>query len=222
MSGPDPRGGLPGSPEHAYFRAVEAVFLDERGAPLSLGADDWHLSREWHDRGMPLEWLEDTLREIFADRRERGTADHVLSLRTLRRSVEAAWERHRKLQAPADVPDIPEIDVEARLAKLAAALPASLSARGAWRARIVKLEGSAEAIEERLLALDRELLANASADLDSASRSALEAKLENARRALAGRLPSSALAEAGERLRERLVRETLGLPTLSLFSPDAA
>ena len=58
-------------------------------------------------------------------------------------------------------------------------------------------------------------------DLNDAQREDIDAKLESSRRAMSDRLPPNAMGPALRRLRDRLARETAGLPVLSLFSPDA-
>ena len=126
---------LESAPEHLYFLAIEKTFIEERGAPLSLSPKDWHVARRWYDAGIPLEWVERTLREVFEKRRAKGTADKILNLGYCRRSVEAAWKRYQKMEAP-ELAAAAEIDVAARLAALAAALPSGLGDREAWARRL--------------------------------------------------------------------------------------
>ncbi|MCP4656694.1 MAG: hypothetical protein GY856_14880 [bacterium] len=221
------QANVPGHPfkasaGHDYFRAIERTFVDLRGSRLTIVPDDWHLTQRWHEMGMPLEWLERTLHEIFERRRAKGTAHKIVSLRYIRRSIEAAWERRQKLTAPARSGDVPAIDVKARLAALAEALPQELVGAGAWRRRIFELDGDAEAIEQQLAALDHELLEAASAKLDPASRERLDRELATAVATLARRLPAAEIEAAKAQLRERLLRELLYLPVLSLFAPEAA
>lgn len=213
-------GQLESAEEHLYFLAIERVFIEERGSPLYLSPKDWQVALRWYEAGIPLEWVERTLREIFEQRRAKGTADKILSLGYCRRSVEAAWKRQQKMQAP-DVEPEPAIDVAARLAALAAALPLGLAARDGWRRRIVELEGGAERVEKELEELDREMFAAVSADLDEGERRAIDDALARAMAHVA-RLPPPQLEEAKARLFERILRERLGLPVLSLFSPEAA
>ncbi len=207
---------------HDYFRAIERTFVALRDSRLTIVPDDWHLTQRWYGMGIPLEWLEGTLHEIFERRRAKGTAHKIIGLRSIRRSIEAAWERQQKLTAPARSGDVPAIDVKARLAALAEALPPELAGGDAWRRRILELDGDAETIEQRLAALDHELLETAIAKLDPAGRERLDRELASAVATLARRLPAAEIEEAKAQLRERLLREQLDLPVLSLFAPEAA
>lgn len=217
MSDADPE--LESSDEHLYFLAIEKVFIDERGSPLYLSPKDWQVARAWYEAGIPLEWVERTIREIFEQRRARGTDDKLVSLGYCRRSVEAAWKRRQKLA----VPDVegPEIDVAARLEALAAALPTTLPARDDWCRRLNQLEGGAEEVESKLQELDRELVEAAAAGLDAATRARLDDALARALGKLSRRLPEAELAGVEAQLAERLLRDHLALPVLSLFAPEA-
>lgn len=210
---------LESSDEHLYFLAIEKVFIDERGAPLYLSPKDWLVARAWYEAGIPLEWVERTIRELFEKRRARGTDDKLVSLGYCRRSVEAAWKRQQKLAVP-DV-EAPAIDVAARLAALAAALPATLASRGDWARRLTALQGGAEEVESKLQELDRELLEAATAGLGEAARARLDDALASALAKLARRLPEAELAGVETQIAERLLREHLALPVLSLFAPEA-
>lgn len=210
--------GLPSSAEQLYFLALEKVFIAERGSPLYLSPKDWHVALAWYEAGIPLEWVERTLHEIFEQRRSRGTDDKIVSLGYCRRSVEAAWKRQQKLAAPPV--ETPAIDVAARLAALAAALPEDLAARDAWARRLTELEGTAEEVEARLQELDRELL-EAASTVDPQTRARLDEDLRGALANLARRLPAAELEGVEARLAERLLRDLLGLPVLSLFAPEA-
>jgi len=210
------------SPEHLYFLSIEKVFIELRGSPLALSPSDWKVSRAWHEAGIPFELVEATLREIFERRRARGTERKMTSLRSCRRSVEAAWERQKELHAAATAPSAaPPIDVGKRLEALAAALPAELPGRGEVEARLRALRGDAAAVDEALAELDREILASVEEAFSSAERAALESDLERVLAKLRRRLGADQLQGARRDLREKLLRERLGLPELSLFAPEA-
>lgn len=210
------------SPEHLYFLSIEKVFIELRGSPLALSPADWKVSRAWHEAGIPFELVEATLREVFERRRARGTERKMTSLRSCRRSVEAAWERQRELRAAAAVPSAaPPIDVGKRLEALAAALPAKLPGRGEVEARLRSLRGEAAAVEEALAELDQEILAAAEDAFTDAEKAALEKDLESVLAKLRRRLGAEQLQGARRDLREKLLRERLGLPELSLFAPEA-
>ncbi len=78
-----------------------------------------------------------------------------------------------------------------------------------------------QAIEERLAELDRRTLDGALAALGNEERAALDATLDRAIGAVAGRLAAAEVERARGRLARQVLRERLGLPMLSLFSPEA-
>ncbi len=207
--------------DHAYFLAIEDHFVRLRGAPLLLSPADWQVARRWHRQGIPLELVRRALEEVFARRRERGAKGRISSLRYCAPAVEAAWTEHSELAAPGARVEAETFDAASRLAALAASLPA---AGGGLRAELAALAGSgldAQAIEERLAALDRRTLDGALAALGAEERAALDATLDKAIGAVAGRLAAAEIERARGRLARQVLRERLGLPMLSLFSPEA-
>ncbi|MGD2114214.1 MAG: hypothetical protein PVG07_04115 [Acidobacteriota bacterium] len=146
MSGTADPDGLS---DHAYFQAIEGVFVELRGAPLLLSPKDWQTARDWHREGIPLDLVLRTLEEVFERRRERGEDSAVGSLRYCNRAVRAAWKRVRELtevaagqpgggaagRSPGSSAD-PALDLPARLDALARALPEDLPGRESLAARI--------------------------------------------------------------------------------------
>ncbi|MDX1999007.1 MAG: hypothetical protein SF066_14925 [Thermoanaerobaculia bacterium] len=216
-------GELPASEEHRYFRAIEAVFVDLRGAPLLLSPSDWRVAQGWYRQGIPLDLVTRGLTEIFAKRAERGATGFVSSLRYCARAIEALWAEARELQgAAASRRAEPAFDLEARLGALAAALPADLADRERWAAALEACAGDgSEATEAALESLDHELLAAVLGDLDGPAREALEAEVEAALARLGDRLAGEDRVRTRERLQRDRVRRRLGLPVLSLFAPEA-
>lgn len=213
-TGPEAEGA------HRYFQAIEEVFVRLRGAPLLLSPADWQVARRWHGEGIPLEVVVKALEEVFARRRERQAKGKIQSLRYCAPAVEQAWAEIRELTAAGHAAAAPPLDTAGRLAALAAALPAELPGRGDLARRIQALTGSTEAVEEALAALDTEILEGLEAGLEDRRRE-LEAATEAALRPVAGRLPAAELEAARGRLRRQLLRRQVGLPVLSLFSPEA-
>jgi hypothetical protein len=206
------------SEEHAYFQAIEAVFVRLRGTPFLLSPADWRLASAWHSGGIPLAVVEAALEEVFTRRAERGEVGKVQSLRYCAAAVEEAWARHLELQGGGAPGGGVALVVTERLEALARALPAAEAGTGA---RVRALAGDAEEVERRLAALDRELLRGAEERLSPASRAELDARVEGALAALAERLPAPELEAYRPRLRERELRRRSGLPLLSLFAPEA-
>ena len=213
-----------GLDDHAYFLAIEDHFVRLRGAPLLLSPADWQVARRWHRQGIPLELVRRALEEVFAKRRERGIKGRFASLRYCAPAVEAAWVELSELAAPGVRGEAEPFDAAARLAALAAALPAGLPGReelAAGLAALAQAELEPQAVEERLAELDRQALDRALASLAAAERAALDAAVGKVIAALAGRLAAADVELARGRLARQVLRERLGLPMLSLFSPEA-
>lgn len=201
--------------DHAYFQAIEEIFVRLRGAPLLLSPADWQVASRWHRDGVPLDLVGRVLEEVFAKRRERGTKGKINSLRYCAPAVEAAWADLRELTAPGERTEAAPLDISGRLRNLAAAVPA------AFAARVAGLHGDAPSVEAALSALDREMLAASSASLAPELREEVEAAVEKTLAALKGRLPADEVERSRERLTHQVLRQRLGLPVLSLFSPEA-
>ncbi|HBL31598.1 MAG TPA: hypothetical protein DD490_32655, partial [Acidobacteria bacterium] len=107
------------SEDHAYFQAIEEVFVRLRGAPLLLSPADWQVARRWHRDGVPLDLVRRVLEEIFAKRKERGAKGKISSLRYCASAIEAAWADLRELTAPGERLEAPVFDPAARLQALA-------------------------------------------------------------------------------------------------------
>lgn len=204
--------------DHAYFQAVEEIFVELRGAPLLLSPADWQVARRWHRDGVPIGLVRSTLEDVFARRKERGAKGKISSLRYCASAVEAAWADLRELTAPGHRVEAPAFESAPRLAALAAALPGDFQG---FAGRIAALTGDPQEIEERLSALDCELLDHAEASLSADLRAEIQAAVEKTLAALGGRLPAAELETSRDRLVRQTLRRRLGLPVLSLFSPEA-
>jgi hypothetical protein len=211
----------PRDSDHAYFQAVEEIFVALRGSPLLLSPADWQVARRWHRDGVPLDLIRRALEEVFAKRKERGAKGKISSLRYCAPAVEAAWAELTEMTAPGHRAEAPAFEVAPRLAALAAALPSAFSGRDAFAARITTLDGDPQAVEQHLSALDREMLDAALAGLDEEGREEIDAAVEKTLASLAGRLPADELERSYERLIRQILRRRMGLPVLSLFSPEA-
>jgi hypothetical protein len=186
-----------------------------------LSPADWQAAAQWRRRGIPLELVARTMEDLYARRRQRDSKRRINSLRYFAPAVEAAWEElrsltgtgHRAVPAPFDAP--------ARLRRLAAALPAALPERDGWAARLSALSGDSASVEERLAALDDELLRACAARLTAPERSRVEAGRDDLLARLTARLPAEEVRVAAEGLWRQQLRRVVGLPVLSLFSPEA-
>lgn len=217
MSGTD----LEADEAQRYFQAIEAAFVRLRGAPLLLSPADWQVARRWFEQGVPIELVVPVLEEVFARRRERGAKGRISSLRYCAPAVEHAWEEVASLTAAGRTAPVEPIDVVARLAALAAALPAELPEREAWVARVVALAGSPEEVERRLAELDAEILDRLESGMDEAARKGAEKALRASLAKLAARLPQAELDQARAQLLRQHLRRLHRLSLLSLFAPEA-
>jgi hypothetical protein len=207
--------------ERRYFRAIEDAFIALRGAPFLLSPADWRLIEGWWTEGIPLEVVLPALSDVFARREERGEGRKVQSLRYCAAAVEEAWRRRRELGgARPPLTDL-DLDVGARLERLAARLPRDLDRRQDWSRRILAAGTEARQAEATLAALDAELVAQALAALEPRSRGEIEAAAARAVATLADRTDAPTLEEDRRRLVGEGARRRAGLPLLSLFSPDA-
>ena len=220
-AGPEPRIDPDSSPVKEYFDAIEETFRRLRDATILVAPDDYHVARRWYLKGIPLPLVQRVLEEVFARYRERGRKRPLNSLRICRPAVEAAWQEVQQLTAPGRRAEAEPLEVPPRLAALAAALPDGIAGRDDLAARLLGLEGESEAVEAALAELDHELLRGAAEGLDEAAAAELEAAVDSTLATLAARLPPEDLATARERLRRQFLRQRLGLPVLSLFSPEA-
>ncbi len=207
--------------DHAYFRAIEEVFIRLRGAPLLLSPTDWQIARDWHRAGIPLDLVCGTLEEVFRQRAEAGKRGSVRSLKYCRSAVEQAWTRQQELAAPAARGELVELDVGTRLLSLAAALPGSLPGQTQLRRRIGELKGGVEEVEHQLSLLDRQLMEALRSGITPEATAEIERDVEAALARLETRLPADERPAVGDRLFEQAVRRRAGLPVLSLFSPEA-
>jgi hypothetical protein len=205
----------------AYFRGVEEIFVALRGKTLLLTPADFAVAARWRREGVPLDFVRAALELALARRRERGAKGRVNSLRYLAPAVDAAWAEAREMTAPGEAGEAAPIDVAARLAALAAALPEDLAGRAGLAGRIAALAGDSAVVEQALAFLDAELLAGAEAGLPPELAAEIGAAVERTVAALAARLPEGEIDRARGRLRQQVLRKRLGLPILSLFSPDA-
>lgn len=205
---------------HRYFRELEDFFIDLRGAPLQLSPGDWQVSKRWYERGIPLEHVKTVMQEVFARRRAKG-AEGLVTLRYLKKPVEAGWVAVEEMKATGERSAAPAFDLAGRLAALAASLPDDLPGGTDLAARIAALSGDTEHVEAALGELDHQLLDRAEASLDEAARAAVEAQVEETVASLFGRLFAGDVDKARVRLRRQVLRRQLGLPVLSLFSPEA-
>lgn len=203
-----------------YFRAIERIFLSLRGAPLTLSEIEYEVARSWRAQGIPLEVIQKALESVFSKlkgKKKRG----ITTLRYCAPAVEHAWEEIASLTAAGRTAAVEPIDVGARLAALARALPAELPEREGWSAQVAAVAGSAEEVERRLAELDAAILDRMESGMDEAAKRAADESLRASLAKLAARLPAKELEDARAQLLRQHLRRVYGLPLLSLFAPEA-
>jgi len=213
-------------PELEYYRAIEDLFAALRGVHHVISPKDFQLLREWWRDEVPLAAVRAGITEVFARQRERDDVDPVVSLSYCRHAVRKQAKKMAEMHVGATDETSPPPDPGPSLETLAADLNAVAARSRPEKPRIADaianiadaVEKASElpisALEEHLFALESALLANCLEALDETSRESLEDRARREARATA------ATEEARERtfraLRDRMLREDLGLPRLEL------
>ena len=188
-----------------YFLEIESHFAMRRGTPFILSAKDWVLMKKWADDGIPLPVVIEAIDTVFEKAAERKKV--VNSLSYCRHAVKELWQERKELQIGAST-TVPEEGSSETLARLAAAV-APISESIADEIRGLEKEQSAKAIEDRLIEIERRLIAQVPD---------LEAMRAEVAEALAGtKLDDKTRTRTEEAMLLRIVREKFALPRLSLF-----
>ena len=207
------------SPARAYFKQLERWFIELRGAPLQLAPDDYRVAKEWFEKGIPLELVQEEISQIV-ERSKEKEQDIKRRLRYYAKAVEHAFDQRSRLHAPGYREDSAPLELEQRLHRLAVAVPEAPWSAGA-REAIEALSGGAEAIEEKLAELEDDLLARAQQGFDPAEAERFQAELTNALDRLSDRMPGGDMVSARRRLERQILRRFLNLPEMSLFGLEA-
>ncbi len=207
---------------YLYFRAIEEAFVRLRGSPLLLSPSDWRVAKRWFEEGIPLDVVAQALRDVFERRAERGATSPVQGLRYCAAAVAEAWNRRRELgvEAAADR-DAYRVRIGERLESLARNLPDALPERERWAERVRALDGEAGAVESELAGLDARMMVEVLEALPAGDRAKLQREADSVLAALAEKIDAAELGEQRERFVRDAARRRLGLPLLSLFSPEA-
>jgi len=199
----------------SYFQEIEAHFAVRRGTPFIINPKDWALMKKWHDDGVPLAIVIEAIDAVFDNNETSGRKKVISSLGYCRHSIKELWEERRNLYVGGG--DLnPENGPEVLLDALAAQLETSdIAAPFANRIRALASEKSVPKIEERLIELERELV-DAFIAAAPAQIAAIRADIASAL-GDTSRLDEKTRARTEEANLRRLVRETFGLPRLTLF-----
>jgi ubiquinone biosynthesis protein UbiJ len=189
----------------------------ERGVPLAVafrGIDrtfERYYRKGERRRPVRVEFCEPDVLDAFDEwRRAVGVAARGEAggsrLQSLPAHLDRVAERLSSLAAAERVAAPVTAAVERALAEIEAVRPRARGLRG--HARLAALD--------RLRALDADLVATARATADASLVAALERDAEQELAPFAGRMAADAYARALDVCRDRLLRERLGLPQLSL------
>jgi len=232
-----------GEPGDEYFRAVEEEFVRRRGAAMLLSPRDWSLIGEWQEAGVPLRVVLQAINNIFdAFERRAPAGRRINSLSYCKQEVLALHELYRTLHAvEAGRPTVPDdtagITAAARhLGRLARRVRASMAlaseagrdplvaclARVAAELKHVRKEIKGRVLdprvlEDRLRGFDEDLLGAVRASLPADEVARLEAAADLALGQAADRMSPVARDRTRRAQQARLLRETAGLPRLTLF-----
>lgn len=212
--------------ELAYYRAIEDLFAALRGVPHLLSPKDFQLMRAWWRENVPLAAVRTGVTEVFARRRERGDAEPVVSLGYCRHAVRRHARRMAEMRIGEQRDERPEArtgvddSLEHLTIKLTEAADRVRSAMPSVAAVIERVSPQVEEaaalplrdLEEHLFALESALLGACLEAIDEKTR----ADIERRARAEAAAATPDAEERAFRALRDRLLRELLGLPRLEL------
>jgi hypothetical protein len=194
-----------------YFTEIEDHFIRRRGTPFTLNSKDQVLIKRWHDAEIPLSIVLEAIDAVF-DRFD--AKDHkVNGLSFCKDAVKKLWDERRHLQVGAQesTPEENPAPALETLAGLLAASPHAFVTPFAERVLAVTSEKTVPRMEERLIAVEEELIAA----ILAASPDAEELRTEA--RTLSASAGEKTRARTENATLRRIVREKFGVPRLSLF-----
>ena len=206
-------------PADEYFLEIEARFAERRNTPFILSAKDWALMKKWRDDGVPLPVVLEAIDQVFENNETSGRRKVISSLSYCRHSVKELWNDRKDLYAggaepaPEEQPG-PMLDALAERLQAAEAPPAVLEEFAA-AVRALVSEKTVPRIEERLIAMESELM-NRIMDADPVAAAEIREELARAIGDPA-RLDEKTRQRTEEANLRRIVRTRYGLPRLTLF-----
>jgi len=231
--------------EDPYLLAIEETFNRRRGAPHLLSPRDWALADAWRRDGVPLRLVLQGIENCFDafERRAPGPR-RINSLSYCRQEVLGLHDLYVRLHgveagrptagaegtaeaAPALAKHLGRLVRRLREAATAAstdgrdALVGTLAETAAEVRRLRKglssAPGDPAAVEAALARLDATLLEKAGALFSAEEQRAIDAAVDQALGAGAGKMTGAGLAATRAAARARRIRQIARLPRLSLF-----
>lgn len=201
-------------PAGDYFLEIEAHFAQRRGTPFILSAKDWALMKEWSESGVPLPVVIEAIDQVFENNEASGRRKTISSLTYCKHAIREIWNERKQMHVGSGQ-SLPEEDPAPILEQLAASVEA-VSQPVADSIRQLEKERSVPVIENKLIELEQQLMAECLSSMDPF---ALQSLREEVVRSLGdtSRLDEATRLRTEEANLRRLVRERFGLPRLSLF-----
>jgi hypothetical protein len=209
-----------------YFLEIESHFATRRGTPFILSAKDWLLMKSWFEEGVPLPIVIEAIDSCFDKSDARPSKRVISSLSYCRHAVREIWSERRDLHVGGEEP-APEISPAEQLMALSTVLrQAAAAASAAVRAGIeeaaaaVDLAASLQSvpkIEERLMAIEHQLLEKLAATMSEAEVAEVRETVAVSFRGGSGKVDAATRMRTEEANLRRLLRSRNGLPRLSLF-----
>jgi hypothetical protein len=193
-----------------YFIEIEGHFALRRGTPFVVSAKDWALMKKWRDDAIPLPVIIEAIDTVFEKNETSGRKKVISSLSYCRHAVKELWDERQNLYVGGGE-GVPEAGAGELLESLAAQIAEPFAAR----VRLLAAEKSIPKIEEKLLALEGEMLETiiaAQPDVVAEIRAEVARGLAGAKR-----IDEKTRARTEEANLRRLIRERFGLPRLTLF-----
>ncbi|HSP13712.1 MAG TPA: hypothetical protein VLV78_03045 [Thermoanaerobaculia bacterium] len=196
-----------------YFLEIESHFAARRGTPFILSAKDWALMKKWFDDGVPLAVVVEAIDSVFDKNETSGRRKVISSLSYCRHAVKEVWQDRQDLYAGSGE-GTPEENVAELLEALAAEVEPS-STQTAAEIRALITEKSVPRIEERLIAIEHDLMERILASLSPDERRDIEQPL--AAIVADESLDDKTRQRTWEANVRRRIRDKFGLPRLTLF-----
>jgi hypothetical protein len=196
-----------------YFLEIEAHFAARRGTPFILSAKDWALMKKWFDDGVPLAVVIEAIDSVFEKNENSGRRKVISSLSYCRHAVKEIWQERQDLYAGSGE-GTPEENVAGLLETLAAEVESS-APETAGEIRALVAEKSVPRVEEKLIAIEQQMMDRILSGLSPGERAEIEQPVTA--------IVSDAALDDKTRQRtweanvRRRIRDRFGLPRLTLF-----
>jgi hypothetical protein len=195
-----------------YFTEIESHFASRRNTPFILSAKDWALMKEWAADGVPLAVVIEAIDAVFEKNETSGRKRIISSLSYCKHAVKELWQERRELYAGSEG-ETPE-EAVAELVEALARDVGAVSPPFGERIRALIAEKSVPRIEEKLIDVERELIAH----LLETAPDADAIRAEVARTiGDASKLAEKTRERTIEANTRRIVRERFAVPRLTLF-----